>query len=138
MQAREKTNIENAFADAEDELVNSAVNTKNLKELLEINSDFVFRELLLGEERNIPVTLMFFDGLINSKQADDDILMPLFQSVWKDRKKDVKGLINEMESGMLYHTVQKTRVNLSDCVKDILDGSVALVFDQWRKLLRWR
>jgi spore germination protein KA len=109
------------------------LNTRNLKELLEINSDVVFRELLIGEKNQIPVTLVFFDGLVDIKQVDDDILRPLLLSAHQYSLDDVRSLLDKIENGMLYHAFQKIRESLSDCVKDILDGSVALVFDQVEK-----
>ncbi len=132
MRIRQPKNVNPENQESEN-LNKTPLNTRNLKELLEINSDAVFRELVIGEKNNIPVTLVFFDGLVDIKQVDDNILKPLFLSVRQNRHEDVKSLLNQIENGMLYHAFQKIRENLSDCVKDILDSSVALVFDKAEK-----
>lgn len=128
-----KNNPERPEPEKNQNMDKTPLNTRNLKELLEINSDVVFRELLIGAKNQIPVTLVFFDGLVDIKQVDDDILRPLFLSVCQAPQEDVKKLLDQIESGMLYHAFQKIRDSLSDCIKDILDGSVALVFDQMEK-----
>jgi len=109
------------------------LNTQSLKGQLGINSDVIIRELMIGEKEQIPVTLVFFDGLVDIKQVDDDILRPLFLYVRQNPQEDVKSLLAKIESGMLYHAFQKVRENVGDCIKDILDGSVALIFDQAEK-----
>lgn len=105
----------------------------NIKELIQHSSDITFRELYINGNKDLPVTMVFVDGVIDTKTVDDDILKPLTQEMHLSQCKNAEDIIDRIEHGILYHASQKTRVNLMDCIGDIIDGSAALVFDQVRK-----
>lgn len=130
---RVEENSENPESKQEQSIKETPLNTRNLKDLLEVNSDAFFRELPLGEKSNHSVTLAFIDGLIDINKVDDYILKPLFDFIQETRSVDEKSLLDHIESGLLHHAFQEIRENLLDCVKDMLNGSVALVFDQAKK-----
>lgn len=118
-----------------EELVESLLQltSKSIKSLLENNSDVVFRELYINGLEEMKVTLIFIEGLIDLKNVDDDILKPLTQEISLTSSKNVNKVIEKIEHGTLYHVSQKTRIEIYECVNDIIDGSVALVFDQVKK-----
>jgi spore germination protein KA len=79
--------------------------------------------------------MIFIEGLIAAKNVDDDIHKPLTQEMSLSESKNASKIIEKIEHGTLYHVMQKTRAELSDCINDIIDGSVALVFDQVNKAI---
>lgn len=109
--------------------------TADIKGLLQYSSDVVYRELYINGNKSLPVTMIFIDGLIDVKTVDDDILKPLTQEMSLSKSKGPEDIIENMEHGTVYHVSQRTRNRLEDCISDILDGYVALVFDNVKKAL---
>lgn len=107
----------------------------NVKKLIQHSTDIIFRELYINGDKNLSVTMVFVDGLIDVKSVDDNILKPLTQEMKLSQSKNIGEIINQIEHGTLYHVMQKTREKLGDCVNDVIDGSVALIFDQAKKAI---
>ncbi len=107
--------------------------SENAYSLLKVNSDVVFRKLYINGQEDIPVTMVFIEGLVDTKSIDDSILKPITQELSLSESKNASQIIEKIERGTLYHVFQKTRDELSDCINDIMDGSVALIFDQVKK-----
>lgn len=107
----------------------------NIKKLLSGSSDIVFRQLYINGDRDLPVTLIYIDGIVDTKVVDDDILKPLLQEMALSKNKRPRDIISKIEHGALYHAYQSTRDKLSDCIEDIFDGCAALVLDWDKKAL---
>jgi len=105
----------------------------NIKELLKDNCDVIIRELYINAQEDLTVTLVFIDVLVDTKVINDNILKPLTQEMSLGKAKSCEEIIDMIEHGVLYHTSQKTRDNISDCIRDIMDGSAALIFDDVKK-----
>ena len=101
----------------------------NVEGLLELNSDIIFRKLHINGRKDIPVTMVFIDGVVDTKAVDDDILKPLIQEGILSQCGSTSEVIDRIEHGVVYHTSAKIRRTLPECVDDIIDGSVALIFD---------
>ncbi len=112
------------------EAVNSELELSvgNAKKLLKHSSDVKFRELYINGQKDLPATMVFIDGLVDSK-ALNDILLSL---VWNFSQDSlcISELIEELEQGALHHASQKIHYSLSNCVHDIIDGSVAFIIDE--------
>ncbi|NLK87441.1 MAG: spore germination protein [Clostridiaceae bacterium] len=102
----------------------------NVKKLLQHSSDILFRELYINGQRDLPVTMVFIDGVADKKAVDDYILKPLTQEMSLSRSSSMAEIIERIRHGTLYHASQKVRHDFSDCICDIIDGAVALIFDQ--------
>lgn len=109
--------------------------TANIYSILKGNDDVVFRKLYINGQRDLLITMIFIDGLIDPKNVDDNILKPMMQEVNLSESKNIDKVIEKIEHGTLYHVFQKTRGELSACINDIIDGSVAFVFDQVKKAI---
>ncbi len=97
------------------------------------SSDIIFRELLVNGVEGLPVTLVFVEGMIDSKAVDDDILKPLLQEEPLSRSKSEEEIINKIERGVIYHNRVKIRCQIDECIEDILAGSCALIFNGVKK-----
>ncbi len=102
---------------------------KNISTLLSDSDDIIIRQLYINGNEELAVTFCYVDGLINKKTASDDVLKPLLQEAALSKVQDSRDIINLIEHGSLYYTSQATRDNINDTIKDVLDGSVALIFD---------
>lgn len=109
--------------------------TSNMKKLLCGSSDIVFRELYINGDRDLPLSMIYIDGLIDTKIVDDDIMKPLLQEMALSKSKSHGDIISKIEHGTLYHAGQFTRDKLSDCIGDIFNGCVALVLDKDKKAM---
>lgn len=102
------------------------ISKEALKQLLSDNQDIIFSEILFGG--NIKTTMVFVEGLVGSQLVDDFILKPLIQQdVFKDKTE--KEIIVLIMDGAIYHNQRKIRKKKSNCLRDLLSGSVLLIFD---------
>lgn len=117
------------------ELKEKEVTTESIKSVLSDSSDISYQVHYINGNRDIPVTVVLVDGLVNAKIVNDDILKPLTQEKVLEEVKDFNGIIELIEHGTVYHASRKLRNNLGDTLSDILSGSVALVFDKEKKAI---
>ncbi|HHW32462.1 MAG TPA: spore germination protein [Clostridiaceae bacterium] len=115
------------------EFNNEEVTTENIKSVLSDSADINYQVHYINGNRNLPVTVVFVDGLVNTKIVNDDILKPLVQEKVLEEVRNYKEIIDLIEHGIIYHTSRIVRSNLGDTLADILSGSVALVFDKEKK-----
>ncbi len=99
------------------------------------DSDIVFREIYIGGNENMPVTLVCIDGLVNSKAIGDDVIMPLVKSERLSNLKTEKDAINLIEHGYVYFPSQRTRREMQEVLSDIVTGSCAVIFEKEKTAL---
>lgn len=104
--------------------------TENLKAILGKSKDIVFTELNINGNKEIAVTLLFVDGLIDRNTVNTDILKPLEQKSRLLGARSARDIIALIHQGVAYYHSQKIRSNLDDVISDILTGSTALIFDK--------
>ncbi len=112
---------------------NIEVTTKNIKNILSDSSDINYQVHYIN--RCMPVTIIFIDGLVDLKMVDDDILKPLSQGKGFKDITDFNSVIDLIEHDIIYHASRKLRERLGPTLEDILNGSVALVFDKEKKAI---
>lgn len=115
----------------EDRLYNKTteVSEYNIRTILGGNADFVCRTILIRDNTQLPVTLAYIDGLIESKVINDNVLKPLSQDEQFDScntEEDAAGLIS---MGKVYMSSMKVRTNMKDLTDDILVGNAAIIFN---------
>lgn len=115
----------------EDELYSKTaeVTADNLSAVLGSSSDFVTRAILIRDNPNLPATLAYIDGLIDSKTLNDNVLKPLAQEEQFDScstETDAAALIS---MGIVYIASIKARTNVKDLTDDILAGNAAVLFN---------
>lgn len=122
-----KTMYTEKFENTELELTSS-----NISNLLGKSSDIVFRDMYINGKKDLRVAVVFIDGLVDIAGMDNFILKPLTQELGSTEC-SIEDVIEHVEQGAIYHGIQKTRVQISECINDIIEGSVALIFDQVAK-----
>jgi hypothetical protein len=53
----------------------------NVKKLIQYSDDVIFRELYINGDKNLPITMVFIDGLVDIRSVDENILKPLVQEM---------------------------------------------------------
>ncbi len=117
------------------EFSDKEVTYENIRGILSDSSDIIYQQHYINGCRDLPVTVVFVDGLVDTKIVNDDVLKPLTQEKALESARDVDSIIDLIEHGTIYHSSRKLRMNLDDTLSDILDGSVALVFDREKKAI---
>jgi len=112
------------------ELGHLDLTSANIKALLCGSSDIIFREIYINGNKNLEISLCYVDGLIDSHIASEDILKPLLQEKSLSKAKNGYEIINLITHGTLYYVNQKVTDKLATVVADILNGSVALIFNK--------
>jgi spore germination protein len=97
-----------------------AENLEYIKELLEDNSDIVFRKFKLGKWR---AALIYVDGMADKKLLNDYVLEPLM----KDG--DELGGIEEMMDRILAVSEVKENEKLNEGIKAMLSGDTLMLLD---------
>lgn len=109
------------------------VTAENIRNVLSDSNDINYQVHYINGCRDLPVTVIFIDGLVNTKVVNDYVLKPLTQEKILEEVKDSNSIIDLILHGTTYHASRKLRNTLEDTLTDILSGSVALIFDQDRK-----
>lgn len=115
------------------ELKNLELTAQTIRTQIGESADIIFSDLWINGNQSLPATLVFVDGLVNSKNIDDDILKPLLQENSLSQDKTEKDVINRILSGGVYHSSSKIRDSIDEAIEDILSGSAALVFSKEKK-----
>ncbi|HHW01060.1 MAG TPA: spore germination protein [Clostridiaceae bacterium] len=118
-----------------DEPTDTEVTSENVKMVLSDSSDVNYQLYYINGCRDLPVSVVFVDGLVDTKMVNDDILKPLTQEKVLMEAKNLNSIIDLIEHGTIYHASRKVRTNLGDTLADILSGAVALIFDREKKAI---
>ncbi|NLY43296.1 MAG: spore germination protein [Clostridiaceae bacterium] len=118
-----------------EQINNKEVTTENIKRILSDSSDVVYQVYYINSCKNIPVNIVFIDGLVDVKIINDDILKPLTQEKILKEVKNSEDIIELIEHGVIYHASRKLHNNLGSTLNDVLNGAVALVFDKEKKAI---
>lgn len=109
------------------------VNQAKLKTLLERCSDAVFREFVIGKQPPIHCLLLYFDGLVQRKMLDDNIIKSLLLDVQMTGNPK-----SEFEQGDLLTAVEQNIINvaelkrigtLQEVIHHISSGDTVLLID---------
>lgn len=122
---KNKRKIENDVIISDKELI-----SKNIKDILGSSGDIKFRKILINNNENIKVTLIYIDGLVNSSYISDYILKPLIQENVIQQAKDIKEVLNLIKDGVLYYAGQEVCSDINKTINGIMSGSSVLVFDE--------
>ncbi len=105
------------------------ISSEKLKLLYSESQDIIFGSVCVGRKRELALTVVFVDGMVNSKTVDDDILRPLVQEAALSSVKNEEDLIDLIMCGTVYHYKRKLLDSMADCETSLLGSSVLLVFD---------
>lgn len=101
----------------------------HIKTVLEKSKDVYFRQMHIGEDMKLPITIVHVDGLSDYSFISDYILKPLIQEEDIRKASTEKEVIQLIDHGMVYFPTLKIRTCINQCLSDIIRGSVAVVFD---------
>lgn len=125
-----KKEYNKVLLDEKPNYVDSELNSESIMQILQQSKDVQFRSVFINGKENLPVTVVFIDGLINQQLISDYILKPLAQEPKFSSITSEKDAIELIERGSIYFSSQNKRKNINDVVGDVLNGNTALIFDK--------
>ncbi|MDD4835216.1 MAG: spore germination protein [Lutispora sp.] len=106
------------------------LNSENLRSLIDHSSDITFKDIYIGLEKNIKVTLVFIEGLIQKEYLSNFILKPLLESPNFCSVEKEAIILDLIESGSLYFPSQKKFKDIDSVTSEIFNGNAVLIFDK--------
>ena len=108
-----------------------------LKEVFHDCSDFMIRQINIGENADFPIYFCWFDGLTSGTDIADNVLHPLTSPLRFDHCSTYQDVYDEIIQGAVYSVSVKDRDATDDLVADLLSGSCALLFDELHRAITY-
>ena len=105
------------------------LNSENLRSLIDHSSDITFKDIYIGSEKTIKVTLFYIRGLINRDSLSNFILKPLLENPSISSAEKVEEVVESIELGSLYYPNQQKLWDVNSVASDLFNGKVLLIFD---------
>lgn len=112
-----------------------SITTSALQEVFHDCSDFMIREIYIGEQKEWPVWLCWIDGLASGSSISNDILRPLTAPDRFEHCTDYAHVYVEIYKGAVHNFTAKSLTSLKDLTSELLSGSCALIFSSLDKAL---
>ena len=106
-----------------------------LEEIFHDCSDFMIRDIYIGEIRSLPIWVCWMDGLTSGSNISNDILRPLTSPQRFEFCSDYNQAYCEIQKGAVHNFNAKAYTQTSDVVIDLLSGSCILIFDTLQKAI---
>lgn len=112
---------------------NQEITSERLKSALCDCPDIIFSDITVNSSRKLRLTVVFIDGMVRQEMMDGFILKPLIQEDVFQEARSEQSIVELIVHGTVYHSQRMLRDKLSDCLSDLLSGSVVLIFDELKQ-----
>ena len=125
----DRKNMASPSSSNQDDRLNSelALNEKALKECFKNCSDLVFRTIFVAGKMKI--LLIYIDGLSDTKTLEEILLKPLMYEGIPEGMDEIKTIGQALEQQLLSVSEVKRESEISEIIKGILKGSIAILVD---------
>lgn len=105
------------------------LSSESIKDIFSSCGDFESREIILGLEQNISLTLCWLDGLVSGTAVAEEIIRPLTQAGRSPQVKSQQQCMDFILLGAAYSYSAKERSTVDQVVNDLSHGSCAVILD---------
>ena len=98
-------------------------------------SDFMIREVYVGEQKEWAVWLCWIDGLASGTDISDTILRPLTDPARFEHCTDYAHVYREIYKGAVHNFTAETITDSPALAEELLNGSCGLIFPKLRKAI---
>ena len=105
------------------------LSSERIKDIFSSCGDFESREIILGLEQNISLTLCWLDGLVSGTAVAEEIIRPLTQAGRSPQVKSQQQCMDFILLGAAYSYSAKERSTVDQVVNDLSHGSCAVILD---------
>lgn len=132
--SRKNTNVQQA-ADDKEKLLAGALTLDNLKKVFAESTDIIYRDIMVNNEAQLTVSLVYIDGMTDIKIINDNIVCPLSASSWFDKCITLGQVIERSKNGALSVSCITETKQLREAVDAILAGKSLIVFSALKSAL---
>lgn len=111
------------------EKTKGTITTAHIKDILDESDDIVFSDFHIGANDRVQMTLLYVDGMVETKLINDFVLKPLLTERWFTEAVSSKDVVTLIEEGKLYFASHRLIQDIGDCINDVIMGNVAIIFD---------
>lgn len=126
----EKKIVNETDSSMQPENTSAELKSDSLRNILSKSYDVKFRNMLINDNKQLPVTLIYIEGLTNASFISDYILKPLVQEPRFKQVQDENEAIQLIENGDIYFSSQFVTKDINKVLSEILSGGTALIFDE--------
>ena len=105
------------------------LSSENLKDIFSRCGDYESREIILGLEQNIELTICWLDGLVSGTAVAEEIIRPLTQAGRSPLVKNEQQCLEFILLGAAYSYSAKERSTMDDLVSDLSHGHCAVILN---------
>ncbi len=113
-----------------DRLIAGAPTKDAMKQIFSESADIVFHDILIKNRSDLRITIVYVDGMANTKVIDDNIVFPLTNSHWYDNCTSA----DHAYQLTLHGGIDVSAISEAKWIKDTLGalfaGKTLLIFDQ--------
>ncbi len=111
------------------------ISAESLKCIFSECSDFEQREVFIGENRALPVSVCFIDGLSSGGDISESIIRPLTESARFEGVGSLRACYDLIEAGAVYRSSVRKADTLDELCNCLVNGFCAIVFDKDHRAL---
>lgn len=108
---------------------------EELQSIFQSCSDFMLREVYVGEQKEWSVWLCWIDGLASGTDISDTILRPLTDPLRYEHCTDYAHVYREIYKGAVHNFTAKSITQAQSFAEELLNGSCGLIFPKLRKAI---
>lgn len=105
------------------------LNYTNLKNMIGSSEDIKYRDIILNNNKDMTIHLVFIDGLVNSADISNYVVKPLMESKSIQEAQSLDDVIKLLQDGALYFAAQSNTTDIDKVASEIIAGGSAIVFD---------
>jgi spore germination protein KA len=114
------------------------LNSENLRSILSKSSDVKFIDIYICGDRERAVTIVYVDGMADSKSISEYVIKPLTEKNRFNREKADNEVIDAITHGLVCCPVLATHTDINGVIYDVLSGNCAVVFDRVKTAVTYR
>ena len=104
------------------------LNIENLKNSLGNSEDIKYKDIVLNNNKDMLVNLIYIDGLVSQTDISDYILKPLIQNNKISEAQNIDEVIKLVQEGALYFSTQIETKDLNLVIDSLTSASSVLLF----------
>ena len=132
--SRNNTNEQQSTDDME-RLLACELTLDNIKKVFAQSTDIIYRDIMVSNEAQLTVTLVYIDGMTDLKIVNDNIVCPLSASNWYDKCVTPAQVLERSKNGALSISYITETKQLRQATDAILAGKSLIVFSTLKSAL---
>lgn len=126
---KNKKNIKEIENKQQNQDTSTLLNYTNLKNILGESEDIKWRDLVLNQNSDMCIKLVYIDGLVNSSDISDYVIKPLLELESFKQAKNLDDVIKLLQDGTIYFASQSSTTDINKASAEVVSGAAILLFE---------